>query len=228
MLKCLSYKKLERSQAKQSSLAKAMAEGFTAAELTLSQKDMTENNLCSHYLDRLATCGLSLVAITSSQWDLFDLASNEEKAERHFVDLLGFAAEIESRPLVVIPAHLNHAINEKLKVCYEDEFYRLFTTLERLTRIAETKYIMLALENPAGIMLQSPLEFRELVDELKSSRVGVCLNAQYAEQLGRAVDWLKMMDCRVVATRVQNGKNDDLLKQYQKQELKGPVIYDVY
>ena len=112
---------------------------------------------------------------------------------------------------------------------YEEAFNFLFEAMESLAELAERESVMLALENPASGVLLSPLELRELVDELNSPYAGVYFNPFYAERLGEPVDWLRILGRRVVALRlplrVAEEKYCDVLSEYERLGCVGSIIY---
>ncbi len=206
-------------------LEKAVSDGFNAVEWALNDKDLHNEHRQQHNLDRLAAHGVKVAALTSCQYDIFDLASGQKNAITHFEEMIKFSAEHNHRAMVIIPAHVNEPVGQPLRDCYEDIFNRLYDYLEQLKVQAEKESVMLTLENPGSGLAVSPLELRELVDNLQSAWAGICLNCEYTVGLGQPKHWLTMLGDRVRALRIGSQDEDELLETY-KYITEGLVIHD--
>ncbi len=148
--------------------------------------------------------------ITSNDYDLFDLAgehggdgdhhTRRDEALARFHDILHL---LEARPgrrdmLVLITAgdHRHHLVR-----AYETAFNQLYAAVKELLEHAAEHSITLALENPGGGILLSPLELRELIDVYNSPFVRIAYNPHHAARLGDAIDWLRLLNARAIAVR---------------------------
>lgn len=183
--------------------------------------------------------GLMAKAITSSRFDIYSLSSANKQLRTEaiecftsFLCLAGKCNNINQdseKPVIVICAHKQ----QKTTFSYEQAFNCLFDSLEQLSEIAERESVMLAMENPGGGLLLSPLELRELIDEINSSYLGICFNPDNVGQSGDPIDWLRILDRRVIALRLpsenaaENGAEDNqdvIVTELEHQGFNSPVI----
>ena len=140
--------------------------------------------------------------------------------------------------MVVIGAHEQQEVEGGLRGSYEGSFHRLFLGLEELAEQAEECGVRLVLENPGGGLLLSPLEMRDLIDEVNSGYVGICFNPAWAGRLGNRLDWLKIFGQRIFAVRMNfeqlddlkdiekiNGCYQEVIDTLEKKGFAGPVMY---
>jgi hexulose-6-phosphate isomerase len=92
---------------------------------------------------------------------------------------------------------------------YENAFNCLFRHLEILASEAQKQKVNLALENPSRDLLLSPLELRDLIDQINSAHLGICFNPHYAAQLGKPLDWAHILNHRIFAVKLAREKNEE-------------------
>ena len=87
----------------------------------------------------------------------------------------------------------------------------------------------MAFENPGNGFLLSPLELAGLIDEVNSAYLGLCFNPGYGERSGKAVDWVRILDKRILAVRLEAGRSDEndaeMLAQLERRRWEGSLIY---
>jgi len=191
-------------------------------------------------------------AITSSRFDIYSLSSANKQlcaeAIECFTSFLCLAgkgkgndinqnSEKSEKPAIAICAHKQQKTTEtKTTFSYERAFNSLFDALERLSEIAERESVMLAMENPGGGLLLSPLELRELIDEINSPYLGICFNPDNVGQSGDPTDWLRILDKRVIALRLplkgvaENGTKDNqdmIVTELERQGFDSPAIFNL-
>ena len=186
--------------------------------------------------------GLMAKAITSSRFDIYSLSSANKQLHTEaiecftsFLCLAGKGSGIKQdsekseKPVIVISAHKQ----QKTTFSYEQAFNSLFDALERLSEIAERESVMLAMENPGSGLLLSPLELRELIDEINSPYLGICFNPDNVKRSGDPLDWLRILDKRVIALRLptkdvaENGAEDNqsmIVTELERQGFDNPTI----
>ena len=183
--------------------------------------------------------GLMAKAITSSRFDIYSLSSANKQlrtaAIECFTSFLCLADkgnninQDSEKPAIVISAHKQ----QKTTFSYEQAFNFLFDSLEQLSEIAERESVMLAMENPGSGLLLSPLELRELIDEINNPYFGICFNPDNAERLGDPLDWLRILDKRVIGLRLplkdvaENGAEDSqdvIVTELERQGFNSPAI----
>ncbi len=191
--------------------------------------------------------GLMAKAITSSRFDIYSLSSANEQLRIEAIECftsflcltdksnnINQNSEKSEKPAIVIGAYKQQKITEtKSTFSYEQAFNSLFDAMERLSEIAERESVMLAMENPGGGLLLSPLELRELIDEINSPYLGICFNPDNVGPPGDPLDWLRILDKRVIALRLsskdvaENGAGNNqnvIVTELKRQGFNSPAI----
>lgn len=186
--------------------------------------------------------GLMAKAITSSRFDIYSLSSADKQLRTEAIECftsflcltdkgndINQNSEKSEKPVIVISAHKQ----QKSTFSYEQAFNSLFDSLERLSEIAERESVMLAMENPGSGLLLSPLELRELIDEINNPYLGICFNPDNVGQSGDPIDWLRILDKRIIALRLplkdaaENGTEDNqdvIVTELERQGFNSPAI----
>ncbi|HSW46853.1 MAG TPA: sugar phosphate isomerase/epimerase family protein [Phycisphaerae bacterium] len=125
------------------------------------------------------------------------------------------------------------------QVRYVDAINALNGTLRTLAFEAEARAVILAIENPADEFLLSPVEMRDLIDEVGSPWVQMCLNVGRVRRHGCPADWIDTLGPRIVevhatdwhATRQRCcalGEGDvdwpAVMAAWKRQDYQGPIV----
>ena len=149
----------------------------------------------------------SVTAVTTDPGTPVDLAAaceaDRERALSCYRELIEWAAGQGPRALVVVGS----ATHDKADLDVsghgtQEALHRFFCGMREFVPMAERHGVDIAIENAAAGLLSSPAELRELVDQVNSGSVGVCLNLANASQRSRPKDWLTVLGRRVIALRV--------------------------
>ncbi len=102
------------------------------------------------------------------------------------------------------PYNINNDIDCKVDLWggigdYEAAFYRLFKALSTLAPIAESLSVKLLLETPGRGILLSPIELRNLIDEINNPCLALALNPVYTHHLYNPVNAVHMLGRRLYA-----------------------------
>ncbi|MCF7957850.1 MAG: sugar phosphate isomerase/epimerase, partial [Phycisphaerae bacterium] len=190
--------------------------------------------------------GVLVGSVTTEKYNLFDLAcgknSQRQEAIGFFRELLEFAGAYPinpdptpAPPIVVVRAHVKSQPGNLQVQSYELAMNNLFFALEKLVETAEILGVTLAIENPAGGILQSPLELRDMLNELNNPFLGVCFNPLHAENLGSAKDWLEILGRHITAVRIAMVDNNrektearwqEILAEFRGNPIGGVVIIE--
>ena len=190
--------------------------------------------------------GTLVGSLASARYDLFDLAcgENQERTEAigFYRDLLEFSGTYSTnsnsspeKPIVVIRAHMKNEPNNVQVRSYELAMNNLFFALEKLIETAEKLGVTLTIENPAAGIFQSPLELRDMLNELNSPFIGICFNPLNAERLGKAKDWFEILGRHIIAVRTAIIDNDrekmeerwqEILVEFRANPIGGVVIFE--
>ncbi len=80
---------------------------------------------------------------------------------------------------------------------YESGMNNLYFSLEKLCEIVSVKGIWLLIENPSEKLLFSPLELRELIDNLSCPWLGILFNENNVPTSSNIDDWIKILGKRI-------------------------------
>jgi len=222
-----------------------MPDGFDGLELVVDDLEPIVDGLESdrsgkyEFMEKLPA-----IAITTCKFNLFSLAQGDggigKDALDYFAGLLRCVslrkdenASIAGK-IVVIGANSVSIAGQWPLQSYQRSYNLVFKSLEILTRTADELKVYLALENPADQLLLSPLELRDLLNELNNPYVGLAFNPSHARRLGVAIDWLGILGrhCMVMRLPLEDStclKNNtawhDIIDEFRRHDPARPVVY---
>lgn len=123
--------------------------------------------------------------------------------------LIEVAHLLEAPTVLTIPGAVDNSIlsSEVEILPYEEVYQRVQESLARLTSLAESAGVVLALENVPNRFLLSPLEFRRFLEEVNSSAVGChfdVANCLYGG--GYPEDWIRILGSWIKAVHLKDYK----------------------
>jgi len=132
-------------------------------------------------------------ALTSSEVDVRQAGIERLGAVIEAAGARGLAAVVLAPPVVTsgdptVPL-----------IAYGDAVNAMYFAAHQLAATAEMAGVTLCVRAPSGGCLLSPVEVRELVDAATSSSVGVCVDAEDLQPIGRLDDWIQTLHRRVHA-----------------------------
>ena len=204
MIKYVNSNSLQRANNADDLLDQTIQLGFAGLELNLDQNlglnpEIINETLTSIY-EKARLKNVEILSLTTCSHDLFNLCADSENtrnaALKYFTNLIDCAAPAGA--VTVIPAHRTQKLGSIPDGSYEQSLYHLFVSLKSLAAHAEKKSLHLALETPGSGLLLSPLELRELIDQINNPYIGVCLNPHYIEQNTNPFDWLTILNSRII------------------------------
>ena len=242
MIKCLNVNKIEWSKPEPQFFASAVERGFNSLQLSAPAKQNLLSHLseqdCRDLLTTARQYSLTIDSLTADRYDIFSLATIEDQHRSDCLEqiqqLLRIANWFEAVPQVTLYAHEIHSAQTPLDTSYETAFHRLFLALEELALTAQSCATLLSVENPACGLLLSPLELREFIDQINNPYLGICFNPEHALKLGNPLDWIEILDHRIIAVTwpLQNDKNNvptkdikDITPALERINFQGPIIY---
>ena len=241
MIKYVNSNSLQRANTIDDLLDQTIQLGFAGLELNLDQNlglhpEMKDETLTAVF-EKARLKNVEILSLTTCSYDLFSLCSENQNtrdaALEYFTNLIVCAAPAGA--LTVIPAHQTLTLGSLPKGSYEQSFYHLFASLQNLAAHAEKKSLHLALETPGSGLLLSPLELRELIDQVNNPYMGICLNPHYIKQNADPLDWLNILIPRIITLHLPVEKLSNNLSQKYQQildllQLKNtslPVVYSI-
>jgi hexulose-6-phosphate isomerase len=93
-------------------------------------------------------------------------------------------------------------------VDYDDAWNRTTENLHGLKGLAEQLGVTIGVENVWNNFLLSPLEMRDLIDQIASPRVGVYLDVGNVVKFGFPEMWVKILGSRIARVHVKDYKRD--------------------
>jgi hexulose-6-phosphate isomerase len=111
---------------------------------------------------------------------------------------LTIARSLGCRGALVIPGYVGKMWDPATdQVCYADAYRRTVEGLTQLAVAAESLGVNIDVEPIWNMFLLSPLEIRDLVDEVGSGMCGVLLDTGNVTAFGFAEQWLRILGGRV-------------------------------
>jgi len=245
MIKCISRESLEASGDIEQLLQQARQRGFAGLELSVEEPRRCGEEItarCNELLKNGTQAILPICSLTTPSVDVFSLAAGDEHTRTAALEtvevLIQTAAHLraycpQGDMCVVVGAETCRGSGTTRPTSYEALLNGIFVALEQVAQSAERLSVPVAIENPKREVLLSPLEVRELIDEVNSPYVGVCFNPRHAEQLGDPCDWLDILGGRVFvvhlpltdAAEQAGGDCETIISQLEKMGFSGPVVY---
>jgi hexulose-6-phosphate isomerase len=111
---------------------------------------------------------------------------------------LRVAAAMEAPGVLVIPGYVGLPWDPSVQpVRYDFAYDRLRDSLQSLAPVAEELGTTILIENIWNMFLLSPLEMRQLIDEVASPRVGVLFDTGNVVQFGFPEQWIRILGARI-------------------------------
>lgn len=111
--------------------------------------------------------------------------------------------------LLVVPGVVAHfARPAQLLTGYADALTYTYDALQELSHEAELRGVVMAIENVWNQFLLSPVEMRELIDQVNSPWVGVYLDVGNVVKFGFPQDWIDTLGKRIARVHLKDFKLD--------------------
>lgn len=231
MINCINSNSLQGARGISGLVGQARKSGFDHLELSLEPSGPLGQAPWDDLLKEIRNSNMKIASLTSTQFDLFTLAGCHGEPERNaardtVTQYLSYASSGDFDTMVRISAHETHPPDQVTIHEYETAFNSLFLAIADLTAAAEERAIPLVIENPAAGVLLSPLELRDFIDQVNSPYLGLCLNPTHAARIGNPLDWLHVLDHRILAVHLkrtsasnneENGLQNDLWANIENQ-----------
>jgi L-ribulose-5-phosphate 3-epimerase len=190
-----------------SAMIEAKAAGYEGIELIMFNKGSISLDTPEEKLYEIAKIskeiGIAIPSLATSLFWEYNFSHNDdvkaEKAKDIVKKMLKAANILEADTILVIPGCVDVFFNPSVPVVSYDIVYnKILKTLKELAPFAEKYKVNIGIENVGNKFLLSPLEMKQLVDEIGSPYVGVyfdvgnCLGLQgYPEQ------WIRILGKRI-------------------------------
>ena len=193
----------------------AAGAGFQALEPILTAEGelslTTSESECRRLGDTIRAAGLSVASLACGlfwQWNFTSPdPANRRKARDLAIAGLDRARWLGTDALLIVPGVVAHFRKPRELLCaYADALKLTFDALRDLIPEAEKRGVTLAIENVWNQFLLSPIEIRQLVDQLNSPWVRVYLDVGNVVKFGLPEDWIDTLGRRICRVHLKDFK----------------------
>lgn len=190
----------------------AAGAGFAGIELTVGFDAPLTPETPLHTFGQLATvatdAGVRIAGLaTGLYWELnfgADEAAERERARDVTCYLLDRAAAVGAGALLVVPAVVGKADDARERIGYAEAYNRTLEALNELRYEAESRGVLLAIENVWNRFLLSPMEAAGLIDQVNSPNVGWYFDVGNVLAYGYPTDWIRTLGGRIVRVHMKD------------------------
>ena len=143
-----------------------------------------------------------------------------EKGKAIVKKMIDYAKFFGAQAVLVVPGLVTEEV--AYDVCYE----RSLAALKELSAYAESREIVIGIENVENLFLMSPLEARDFVDEIASPYVRFYFDVGNALPFGYPEQWIKILGERIIRIHVKDFRKDIGNMQGFCRLLAGDVAWD--
>lgn len=179
--------------------------GFDGVEVALGENgpvkfDSTQDDI-KQYRKVAESYGMSLYSLVCDLCWAYSLTSNStdicNKAEEMIITQLKIASWLGCDTILVLPGMVQGLSPEDEIVPYDVVYNRSLEALKRLSKYAEKFGVTIGLENVWNKFLLSPLEMRDFIDKIGSSRVQAYFDVGNVVINGFPEQWIKILSNRI-------------------------------
>lgn len=191
----------------------ARAAGFDVLEPTLGEQGQltvtTDEAACRRVADEIRAAGLEIGSVACGLfWQKhFALPNPRRRIEaRHLVvSCLDRAAWMGAPVILVVPAVVAHFAKPAEPVApYAFALQQTYEALRELAPEAESRGVIIAIENVWNHFLLSPVETRELIDRIDSPWVRVYFDVGNVMRFGFPQDWIETLGRRIARVHAKD------------------------
>lgn len=193
--------------------AMAKKYGYDGVEVALA--DTGEINLSSTKADMAAVRaaaerqGISLYSVASGLYWTYSLSSDQreerEKAKSIVTQQLKVAAWLGCDTILVIPGSVKCGFSDNAPIIPYDVVYdRALEAMHELAPVAEDLGVAIGMENVWNQFLLSPLEMRNLIDQIGSPAVGAYFDAGNVLAFGYPDQWVRILGSRIRKVHIKD------------------------
>lgn len=193
----------------------ARSAGFTTLEPILQAEGelaiSTDESDCRRLADHAREAGIHIGSLaTGLFWQKpFSSPDPAVRQEAHTLALaaLDRAAWLGAEVLLIVPGVVARHQQPGQMLCgYAEALHRAFDALRGLVYEAESRGVILAVENVWNQLLISPIEMREFIDRLASPWIGVYFDVGNVLRYGFPQDWIRILGRRIVRVHLKDFK----------------------
>lgn len=191
--------------------------GFDGIELALDEEGpvslQSDARQMTEIKDMASDLGLELPSLATGLYWKYSLTANDETIRAKARDIvrkqLELAAALGARVILVVPGLVEGKADGKNgAVLYDVAYARAVEALQELKEDAEAARVIIGLENVWNKFLLSPLEMRNLVDELDSPYVGAYFDVGNVVISGYPEQWIEILGSRIKMVHFKDYRRD--------------------
>lgn len=169
---------------------RAMSNGFDSVEWSL----LVDSARLQSSISQLESIPIRVVAM---RCEMLDIPS----AVQFVFSRLQAASSLRAKVLNLSLPFLRRGNVDGGFARYPDTLNFAHELLHRVRFEAEASGVTVALEAATGGCFLSPIEMRELIDNVNSSAIGVCVDVERIIEIGSPLDWIHTLHRRIQAVR---------------------------
>lgn len=191
---------------------RAAAAGFGGIELVIGVEGLLRFDSPAREFAELGRtardCGARITALSSGTFFTQHYASPAVESRRTARDrtlrMLDAAAASGAGAIVVIPAVVGRAGDARPQCSYSDALTLSAAALVDLRADAESRGVVIAIENAWNRFLLSPVEMADFIDTINSPCVGVCFDTGNVMATGYPEDWIRTLGGRIAQVHIKD------------------------
>lgn len=187
----------------------AKGAGFDGIEINVGDSDegheININNIekdCLEFLALSREYGLPVTSVSSALLWKSSLTSGDAAVREHgkliIKKMIDAAAMLSAEAVLVVPGLVTEAVE------YGDAYDRALEAMNELKNYAESKKIIIAVENVWNKFLLSPLEARDFIDKIGSDYIRFYFDAGNILLYGFPHHWVKILGGRIAKVHVKD------------------------
>lgn len=191
--------------------------GFDGIELALDEEGpvslQSDPRQMTEIRSMASDLGLELPSLATGLYWKYSLTDNDPRVRAKAQDIvkkqLELAAALGARVILVVPGLVQgQADGGNGAVPYDVAYARAGEALRDLRADAESAGVIIGLENVWNKFLLSPLEMRNLIDELDSPYVGAYFDVGNAVISGYPEQWIEILGSRIKMVHFKDYRRD--------------------
>ena len=180
--------------------------GFDGVEVALDEKGEVSLESTKEDIEKVKKladeAGIELYSVASGLYWTYNYTSenpeNREKAKEITKKQLQVASWLGCDTILVVPGAVNVAFEQDGEIVdYDVAYERALSALKELAPVAEELKVSIAIENVWNKFLLSPLEMRQIIDEVNSPYVGSYFDVGNVVYCGYPEQWVKILGNRI-------------------------------
>ena len=190
--------------------------GFEGIELTMGAEEQltpqTSEPATRELGRQVSEAGLKIAALASGNGWRTPFSASTAAERENAVDFaraqIERAAWLGSDAILVVPAVVGTSSSPEPLCTYSDAYNATFEALVTLQDFASDHHVTIVIENVWNRFLQSPLEMRDLIDEVNSPYLGCYFDVGNVLYCGYPQDWIDILGRRVTRIHIKDFKLD--------------------